>query len=159
MDRAIPTLFHGVPANNALQVRAQSGELLDLAALILVHGDGLARRWVEDTTFSRNKVFDVFDVRLEEALVLCVDLQHVTESVAGGLEHGRFPGGRVEGGPFGGSAGDLVGDQFAGKDTVSQTITGVAGDDVDAFLTLVLANVCHKIGLHSLARGRICEKG
>jgi len=48
-----------------------------LTALIFVYSQRLRRISVENTTLARYKIFDILDIRLGEALVLCVDLQVV----------------------------------------------------------------------------------
>lgn len=79
MNRAVPALLRSIPAYNTLHVRAQCRELEHLTILVLVYRHRQFGGRVNDSTAAGNNVFNVFDVGLEEPLVLRVDLDVVSD--------------------------------------------------------------------------------
>jgi hypothetical protein len=121
-------------------VRTESAELVHLAAVVLVHSQRLAAGGIENAAVAGRQVLDVFDIRLQKALVLCVDLDVVADDAGQRFDDGSQTAGVVERGPWVLLAGDLVGDESACGYAVGEAVAAVAGDDVGVLLALDLAD-------------------
>lgn len=86
MDRTVPTFLDIVPTYHTLQMRAECREFVNTATLVLVYGDGFAGLGVQDAATADGEFFNVFDVALEESLVLRIDLQVVGDHAGNGGE-------------------------------------------------------------------------
>ena len=112
MNGTIPALLGIVPAHDALQMRAYSRKAMDLAIIILVHGQRFAGLGIQDASIADGETLNVGDVALEEAFVLRVDLEVVRDH-AGDARERRDAFGVVHFAPRVVDALDFVGDELA----------------------------------------------
>lgn len=77
MNMAVPGFLSAIPANDTMQVRTKRAEPMHLFLLILIARGGFLPRRIQHAALAGNKILDVLDVGLHEALVLRVDLEVV----------------------------------------------------------------------------------
>lgn len=122
MHRTVPALLGAIPANHTLHMRAQRRELMSPSLIVLVNRSRLSGLGiVHHTALAIRQVFNIGDVRLQEAFVLRVDLQIVREHAAGALDDAGHALGMVDLRPV-----IVLGFDFVGEEATCDHAVGKA---------------------------------
>lgn len=131
---------------------------MKLSIVILVNRLRLSTGRVQHAALALSQILDVRDVRLQEPLILRVDLDIVLDYARQFLHQSRFPLRIVEPRPRVLDPLDLIGDQAARQHAVRQPVPGISCGDVDPVVPGILADERHQIlGLEDLARPFIVD--